>query len=250
MPRNQPTSTGRTENLLIPAGEWKMFPIPTEELLPSLLGNILLKTFPIPTGKLFRFLLGKISPSHCGKCFPSLLGNVFHPYWEMFAIPTGKRFPSILGNISLPAGKLFPSLLGKVPSLSWERFPILTGKHIPYSGEPFSPLWLGNIYPSQWDIVLITSGKYLLILLGNVPFSLFNMSILSTFCNSWQTAWILQRINSSQKGSKRETFPGWLSTNYEKYSPLLWFLLYLLSRPTFQFTPFQSDLDISWVSHS
>ena len=167
MHRNQPTSIGRTENLPITAGEWKMFPIPIEELLPSLLGNILLKTFPIPTGKLFRFLLGKISPSHCGKCFPSLLGNVSHPYWEMFPIPTEK---------------CFPSLLGKVPHISWERFPILTGKHFPYSGEPFSPLWLGNIYPSQWDIVLITSVKYFLILLGNVSFSLFNMAILSIFC--------------------------------------------------------------------
>ena len=146
---------GELTNLLIPAGELKMFPIQNEELLPSLLGNILLKTFPIPTGKLFRFLLGKILPSHCGKCFPSLLGNVSHPYWEMFAIPTGKCFPSILGNISLPAGKLFPSLLGKVPNLSWERFPILTGKHIPYSGEPFSP--------HSWETFTLPNGKYFLI---------------------------------------------------------------------------------------
>ena len=114
----------------ITAWEWKMFPIPIEELLPSLL------TFPIPTGKRF----------------PSLLGNVCHPYWEMFpflemfATPTGKCFPSILGNISLPAGKRFPSLLVKVPNLSWERFPIWTGKHIPYGCD----------------------GKYFLILLGNV----------------------------------------------------------------------------------
>ena len=119
MHRNQPTSIGRTENLPITAWEWKMFPIPIEELLPSLL------TFPIPTGKRF----------------PSPLGNVCHPNWEMFpflemfAIPTGKCFPSILGNISLPAGKRFPSLLVKVPNLSWERFPIWTGKHIPYSGQ-------------------------------------------------------------------------------------------------------------------
>ena len=145
MHKNQPTSTGRTENLLIPAGEWKMFPIPTEELLPSLLGNILLKTFPIPTGKLFRFLLGKILPSHCGKCFPSILGNISHPYWEMFAIPTGTCFPSILENISLPAGKCFPSLLGKV-SHSVE--------------SPF--------HPYDWETFTLPNGKYILILLGNV----------------------------------------------------------------------------------
>ena len=156
------------------------------------------ETFPIPNGK----------------CLPSLLGNVSLPYWEMFAIPTGKCFPSILGNISLPAGKRFPSLLVKVPNLSWERFPIWTGKHIPYSGQPFSPIWLRNIYPSQWEIFPNSTGKCF-------PFSMFNMAILSFFCNSRQTAWILQRINSSQNGSKRETFPGWLSTNYEKYSPLL-----------------------------
>ena len=125
--------------------------------------------FPTSTGKRFRSLLGNFSSFYWEKFCPPTLGNVSHPYWEMFPIPTEK---------------CFPSLLGKVPHISWERFPILTGKHFPYSGEPFSPLWLGNIYPSQWDIVLITSGKYFLILLGNVPFSLFNMAILSIFCNN------------------------------------------------------------------
>ena len=140
MHRNQPTSSGRTENLLIPAGEWKMFPIPTEELLPSLLGNILLKTFPIPTGKLFRFLLGKISPSHCGKCFPSLLGNVCHPYWEMFPIHTGKHFPSCWETFPIPTGKGSQSLLGEVSLFDWETYPIqwgafftlMAGKHLPF----------------------------------------------------------------------------------------------------------------------
>ena len=179
MHRNQPTSTGRIGNLLIPAEEWKMFPIPTEELLPSLLGNILVKIFPIPTGKLF---------------------------WELFPILTGKHFPS---------------LLGKVPNLSWERFPILTGKHFPYSGEPFSPSWLGKICPSQWEIVLITSGKCFLILQGNVwHFHYLPWQFCQFFEIRVKTAWILQRINSSRNGSKRETFPRWLSTNYEKYSPL------------------------------
>ena len=145
--------------------------------------------------KCFPALLGNVSHPYW-ETFQSLLGNISHPYWETFPIPSGKRFPSLLGNVShpywemfpIPTDKCFPSLLGKVPQLSWERFPILTGKHFRYSGESFSPLWLENIYSSQWDIILITSGKYLLILLGNVPFSLFNIEIMSILCNSRQTA--------------------------------------------------------------
>ena len=86
------------------------------------------ETFPIPTGKLFQFLLGKILPSHSGKCFPSLLGNVFHPYWELFPIPTEKYFliptrkgfPSWLGNISHTVGCLFHPY-------GWETFTLPNG---------------------------------------------------------------------------------------------------------------------------
>ena len=92
------------DNVSFCFGEWKMFPIPTKELLLSLQGNILLKNFPL--------LLGNFSGFYWEKFCPPTVGNVSHPYWEMFPIPTGKCFPSILGNISLPAGKLFPSLLG------------------------------------------------------------------------------------------------------------------------------------------
>ena len=160
--------------------------------------DILFIFFPISTGKRYPSLLGNFSGFYWEKFHPPTLGNVSHPYWEIFPIPTGKCFPSLLRNVY---------------HLSWERFPILTGKHFPYRGEPFSPLWLGNIYPSQWEIFPNPTGKCF-------PFSLFNMGILSIFCNSRQTALILQRINSSRNGSKRETFPGWLSKNYEKYSPL------------------------------
>ena len=156
----------------------------------------------------FPSLLGNVSLPYWEKFCPFTLGIVSHPYWETFPIPTGKCFASLLRNVSHPY---------------WERFPISPGKGF--------PSWLGNIshtvgslfHPYSWETFTLSNGKYFLILLGNGSYFhclTSNMAILSIFCNSRQTAWILQRINSSRNGSKRETFPGWLSTNYEKYSPL------------------------------
>ena len=123
----RPTSTRRTENLIIPAGESgkKMFPIQTEELLPSLLGNVLLRnishsyweTFLVSTGKNFALPLWDMFRIPTGKRFPSLQGNVSHQYWETFPLPAGKHFPFLHGNIS--------------PSC-WERFPIFPGKGFPF----------------------------------------------------------------------------------------------------------------------
>ena len=114
-----------------------------------------------------------------GKSLPFPLKS-FHPYWEAFHFHNGDWFPSTLENGS---------------HYNWEMLHVPTGKsfsfplgNISHSSKKTFPIQLGNIFFYYWEMLPIR--------------------------NNFQ--FLLQRRNSSQKGWKRETFPGWLSTNYEK----------------------------------
>ena len=130
---------------------------------PSLLGNVshpYRETFPVSTGKNFALPLWEMFPIPTGKRFPSLLGNVCHPYWEMFPIHTGKHFPSCWETFPIPTGKGSQSLLGKVSHFDWETYPIHWEAFFTIMAGEHLPFPMGDVSQSYWGMFPMPTDNF------------------------------------------------------------------------------------------